>query len=275
MGTAPAVLLANHYQFAPGQHLAHGPVMSCMQAWCRAGRGDIDVDGVTYAMTPGRAVLMPWRHRVAYRADRRVPFLISGIHVIPAMRDGLALHNVDHDGQELPGREAGQHPLGSRSHSIALPEHRHLAHLSEYVVASFTRKPRESDQRQLARMLIDEWASALSTTAANEPGPLARARRFVLDHLDRRPDREAMARAANVSPATLQRLCARHLALSPVAWAQRLRIEAATPLVTGSRLPLAELAARFGFCDAFHFSRAFKRHLGVAPEPWRRRHALL
>ncbi len=276
MKASPAIILANHYQCAAGQRMTNGPVHSCMQLWCRAGRGSVTVNGAQYELPPGRALLLPWRHIITYTADHRQPFLLSGIHVVPATELGRPLIGMpSHDGTTAPGYSEGEHPLGNTVHGLELSEHPALEHLSEYALLAFLRGPSEADQRQHANLLLVEWSRALTTQASCGPPALARARRFVLDNLSRRLDRESLARAVNLSPATLHRLCVQHLQASPVAWAQRLRIDAAKPLVAGSRLSLNELAERFGFCDAFHFSRAFKRHTGLAPDRWRRKHALL
>src|SRR5689334_17376070 len=86
--SSPVVLLANHYQFGPGETVVNGPVASCMQLWCRAGGGSVAWDGSGQRLEPGCALLLPWGHRIAYRADRRDPFLVSGVHVVPSARRG-------------------------------------------------------------------------------------------------------------------------------------------------------------------------------------------
>jgi AraC-like DNA-binding protein len=36
---------------------------------------------------------------------------------------------------------------------------------------------------------------------------------------------------------------------------------------------LAEIAEQLGYCDAFHFSKAFKKSVGSAPSSYRKNHA--
>ncbi len=47
------------------------------------------------------------------------------------------------------------------------------------------------------------------------------------------------------------------------------RVNKAGQLLAGTRLNLAEIAARCGFCDEFHLSKAFKRLTGMPPREWR------
>ena len=275
---SPIVIQANHYHFAPAETKRNGPVLSLMQLWCRTGRGTVEANGQRYALPPGQAVLLPWRHTIRYLAERREPFLVSGIHIIAGASHAhpVQFGQVMHNGEEHPGISEGEHPLGGSVHPVNLSDHPTLAHLSEYVLLCYLRGNRqEHEQRANAERMLSEWSRVLKTAAAPEPPALARARVFITSHLNRRLDREALAQSGGVSPATLQRISQTHLGVSPMAWASQLRLEAAASLVAGSSLPLQAIAERFGYYDAFHFSRAFKRHHGMAPAIWRRRHALL
>jgi AraC-like DNA-binding protein len=52
-------------------------------------------------------------------------------------------------------------------------------------------------------------------------------------------------------------------------------MEAAGRRLRDSDRAVAEIAAEVGFADPFHFSRAFKRVMGVAPRGYRQRSAAL
>ena len=56
------------------------------------------------------------------------------------------------------------------------------------------------------------------------------------------------------------------------AWIIERRIAAAQQQLTGPYATVAEVASAVGFGDVAHFSRKFKRIVGVTPSEWRRRH---
>ncbi|MDM8084645.1 helix-turn-helix domain-containing protein [Cellulomonas cellasea] len=82
-----------------------------------------------------------------------------------------------------------------------------------------------------------------------------------------------MAAAAGCSASTLDRRMRRVFSLSPQQFVLRARIDHAAPLLVSGDVPIAEVAARSGFCDQAAFTRAFGRLTGETPAQYRRRAA--
>jgi AraC family transcriptional regulator len=57
---------------------------------------------------------------------------------------------------------------------------------------------------------------------------------------------------------------------TPLAYVMRQRILRAQALMASSREPLSQIALDCGMCDQAHFSRTFRRIIGVKPNVWRR-----
>lgn len=89
-----------------------------------------------------------------------------------------------------------------------------------------------------------------------------------------RPDltREELAHAAHLSEAQFGRRFQLEIGMSPMQYVGRLRIARARELLERTRLNVTEVARASGFSDPFHFSRAFKRAVGVCPRTHRMRH---
>lgn len=78
-----------------------------------------------------------------------------------------------------------------------------------------------------------------------------------------------LADIAGMSPVQLERQCRRTLGLPPRSLIQRLRLEHAVQLITGSHATLGEIAHACGFYDQSSFTRQFRRVLGRTPGSYR------
>lgn len=96
----------------------------------------------------------------------------------------------------------------------------------------------------------------------------------VLEHLDRhfaeplRVDR--LAAVAGLSTGQFHRCFKGLTGTSPFEYAKRLRLEMAAALLRESELTVAEVGARVGWPDPFHFSKMFKSTYAQSPTAYRR-----
>ena len=87
------------------------------------------------------------------------------------------------------------------------------------------------------------------------------------------PAGEALGDRLGLGERQVRRLFARHLGASPVAVAQAQRLAAATRLIDGGVMPLAEVALASGFGSVRRFNKAFREVHGETPRDRRRRSA--
>lgn len=83
-------------------------------------------------------------------------------------------------------------------------------------------------------------------------------------------DLAALADIAGVDPAHLVRTFRRVHGCTPGQYARRLKVAHARDLLSGTRTPLAQVAAECGFADQSHFTRVFRRETGFTPAVYRR-----
>lgn len=81
-----------------------------------------------------------------------------------------------------------------------------------------------------------------------------------------------LAAKLRVHRATLHRVFKKTYGVSPVQYLGRLRIRLALELLTGTRLPIADVAVRAGLPDLAYFSKLISHHTGYSPRAYRERH---
>ena len=92
---------------------------------------------------------------------------------------------------------------------------------------------------------------------------------FVLAHLDQDISLDALAQQIGFSPYHFARLFRQITGESPHQFVLRQRIEKACHLLKTTDMPLAHIALESGFANQSHFTRIFKRHLGLTPRAYR------
>ena len=122
---------------------------------------------------------------------------------------------------------------------------------------------------------LSEACSRVLHQHAGDPGAAAagkeveRMRERLGDHAGEAPSLEELARIAGLSRFQALRRFQRAYRLPPHAWLLQQRVERARGLIrAGERL--SDAAARCGFADQSHMTRAFVRRYGFTPGAWRR-----
>ena len=93
----------------------------------------------------------------------------------------------------------------------------------------------------------------------------------VVAHYGRRIDVAHLARLADLSPSQLQREFRRLFGITPGEYVLQTRLLMARRRLEATTDPIGRIARECGFYDQSHFTRAFKRRVGVPPLAYRRR----
>lgn len=144
---------------------------------------------------------------------------------------------------------------------LAIVEDDHGADLAHEVarwLVVFARRP--GGQSQFSAQLRAKPA----TTAS-----IAELQRWVTDHLGEHLTVEVLAAQASMSPRTFARFFVRETGLTPAAYVEELRVEAAQRLLETSDLTVAVVADRVGLKHPEVLHRAFRRRVGTTPDRYR------
>ncbi len=112
--------------------------------------------------------------------------------------------------------------------------------------------------------LSERSKRGLKPPSKNCPRRLAMAREYLADNSGRNVLLSELADYIQLSPFHLLRLFRRQFGLPPHAYQLQLRIAKARDLLQAGRKPV-DAALATGFADQAHFTRTFRRTVGVAP----------
>lgn len=212
---------------------------------------------------------MPWDHAVAYEADRRAPFVVGSIHIIPDHpRRTPVTYNVSHEkGERDYPERADVHLPGLAATmfgDLALAPS--LGMLSEYIVSAYRHDRDEKLLRALAPVVIYEIMASLPAQKA-VPSTLAAA----VSYLEKKGSASLsdLARIAHCSGSTVIRMFREHYGTTPGHFIIERKIARAKDLLTGTGMPIESVAEAVGITDPFYFSRIFKKIVGVSPRQCR------
>ncbi len=279
------IAYANHATIAPGRSIGEMHVLSRMLLWCRAGQGNVTVNGETFILRPGEMLFLPWGHRIRYFNGGKEPWRISGIHIIPELPRGSPFeYKVSHaDGQKIIGGrfrkdvDLGKVLRGIRKGHLVYPSP--LAHLAEYTVELFIRGNQIEEQvRLLAGLVLKEIEYNIlnpQVSPANLPLPLVKICELIQDKLAQKITLADLVKVGVVSPATVCRLFSRHLGMRPVEWINKKRIEKASELLLSTDLRVGEIADKVGIGDHYYFSKIFTSLKGVPPRRFRAENSMM
>ncbi len=89
--------------------------------------------------------------------------------------------------------------------------------------------------------------------------------------LYRKLELNELARSLHISKSNLIRIFKKRYGVTPYEYLLAAKIEAAKALLSGTQLPIKEIAERLHISDAHYFSTLFEKRAGLCPRDWRRR----
>jgi AraC-like DNA-binding protein len=114
------------------------------------------------------------------------------------------------------------------------------------------------------------YTEGIEGTALPRDNPILRVKRYIDEHYAESIATEDLASMSHCSKGHLFRSFKRAFQVSPLAYQQYLRFEAAQRLLRFTSLRCYEIAMRVGYSNVYLFHRQFKRRMGVTPRQYRR-----
>lgn len=164
---------------------------------------------------------------------------------------------------------------GARREIVTGGQSVYSADVSLYVITHFHGAPLALE---FAMLYGKTWSEAMHEAALTTPGRQTEgdevvrlAQQFFHMHLTDAGLVGAAADLANMSVRTFSRRFARATGVAPREFLTRLRMERAMRLLSASRMPIDDVAARVGYADRSSFAKAFRERAGIPPAEYRAR----
>jgi AraC-like DNA-binding protein len=254
------IIRAGHILAGPEYHISRESVPGHEFIFCLNGAGYVRVDNQTHRVAPRELAWLPvqWPH--AHFPDVETPWEIFWMRVDgPNLDKLMALLSVQSmpvfrfakpelviDKFEAVFSRAGAQPLQSYA-------------TCEVLVASL-----------LEKLLESRNADAVEPHFTLHKG-LSRLIGQMHNHYNDDWDVDRLADYCHVSKSHLFRLFHATFGQTPLGWLRSYRIAQAKRLLIETNEPVSSISFRVGYEDPLHFSRDFKKRVGVSPKIFRER----
>lgn len=222
------------------------------------GRGRLTLGGQTHELMAGTVF--------SYGPD--IP-----LQIVSGERGGLVKYFVDFTGREAKEILERYGPAPGTVIQTSAPN-AVLELLDNLIRESLSGTPLSG---QIAAIILEHLILKISETsmpagAADTPAfaTYRRCHSYLEDHWQELANLEQAARQCHVDPAYLCRLFRRFDHQSPYQLLLRLRMTRGAEMLLAPEASVKQVAEELGFADAFHFSRTFKKLMGLPPAQFTR-----
>jgi AraC family transcriptional regulator len=210
---------------------------------------------------PGDVAIYPANLAVRWTWDTRLSFITLGLESDYLNRVAREVFDADAAQVELPVVEGLRDPTISGMAGNLMRE--------LMIGDTGSRLFAESTANLLAVHLLRRYArpekpiEAIKVAAT--PRAVTQAVNFIHENYSQAVRLDDIAAAANLSLYHLARVFKKAMGITPHRYLVQVRVNSARQLLAAGARSLAEVAVAVGFADQSHFTREFKRILGVTP----------
>jgi AraC-like DNA-binding protein/quercetin dioxygenase-like cupin family protein len=226
--------------------------------YCFAGKGQLQTTGWNGDIHSGELVLLPRGVSHRYWADADDPWSIYWCHFSGHQAQEY-IYNMDYK-QKLPILKVGHSPQLMAQFASVLAETSTGYNTPAMIYAA----------NMLKQLLayIGKLAQQVKTPHRHQFN-LDLLQAYMLQHLDKSIDLDALATQVNLSKFHFSKKYKEATGFSPVQHFLKMKVEYASYLLETSDLAIQGIASRVGYDDSLYFSRLFKKTTGLSPSAYR------
>jgi len=223
------------------------------------GWGILEIEGKSYKLTPGKAMLLhiPQNHRYYLPKESEFwDFIYISTHGREIMRLWHELEKVSGPIVEL------DETSNSLKTFTEIFEKAATGKLNSQFKAS-------AMAYQMQMSLMDDLLPS-ATGKGKVPEFMKNVISFCQENIERNINVDDMAEISGYSRYHFSRLFSEYQGISPAAFLSELRMKQAIRLLHAEFLTVKEIALKCGFQDASYFCKTFRRSFGVSPDEFRK-----
>ena len=253
-------------------------MVDCRIGFVKEGKACWRLNNVTYDVGPGDiVVVLPGSYRSAHacgsfrhaavrlrlvRGDRGV-----GMQSVDEMPGWLMLPGRVHAGLEAIEELLSLLRLANAEAELKRPGYKEM--VDALIRQFFVRLYRLAEERR--REHGERAGSDGPDDAAFQAAAMHRAVEYIHLHLNHALQVSKVAEVCGYSEPHLRRLFREHVGMSPSEYIASARIQRAQQLLRTGLFTISQVAEAVGYTDPFHFSRRFKRAVGLPPRAFLKR----
>ena len=113
------------------------------------------------------------------------------------------------------------------------------------------------------------YTEGIQDAALTRDNPILQVKQYIDEHYAEAITAEELASMSHCSKGHLFRAFKKSFRVSPLAYQQDLRFEAAQRLLRFTSLRCYEIALRVGYANVYYFHRQFRKRMGITPRHYR------
>lgn len=249
-----------HWSILPHVHGWNGLI------YFEAGAGWVEYDGQRHEAQPGDLfITRTWRACGAgHDPQRPVTVLSTGFTLTSPTRTDVLRGLKLPDRLRLPRKLARQFVADFEALARTVAQPGLIAQMS----ARGQLLQLLAQVLSLAQTLPTDRLAGGSSGADPQDPRIAVARQWIDEHLDAAVNLDELAKLAHLSRTHFVQRFRAITGKTPLAYVRYRRMEEARRLLADGQLTVSETAARVGFDDPYHFSRVFRRLVGMPPSSY-------
>jgi AraC-like DNA-binding protein len=230
--------------------------------YCEKGRGWIEYGDERHILKENSFFIIPEKKKHAYGADRRAPWSIYWLHFrgeSAGMFDAVTAKLIHVDVSDTSRQQDRFRLFDEMFRNLEMgysPENlEYVSFCLQYFLASLKYVAQYREVRKV-----------------KENDVLQDSILYMKDHLESRIYLSDISEAVGCSMSHLNALFVQRTSYAPMEYYSQLRIQRACNYLQFSGLKIKEIAFRLNYYDPFHFSRAFRKEMGITPKEYKNRY---